>query len=185
MKFNFEVDTKELGGWIDDDGKWDGQTFESLFGDGLRKSIIENAKAKLAGDTFKKFEQLVSDTIVSDIKLRMQNFLDEEITLTERYGEKTFVGSVEDLIKKRFDEVLLRPVNEGGQTLQGCTSSSKTWIEWAIEKQLKDAKENMVKSAAAKIETSVKKSIAEEIDKITQKAIKEKVSDALANLISK
>ena len=174
MKLTFTVDTDEIQEDV---------CFEDLFSDAMRKEIMDNVKKNMLSETFKNFSKLVSDTIVSDTKLKMQNFLDEEIALTARYGEKTFVGTVEDLIKLRFDEVILKPVDSSGNLINGCTSKSYTWIEWAIEKQLTDVKTKIVKDAASLIEKKVKEEVANQLIAIKEKAIKDQVRGAFASIL--
>jgi len=164
-------------------------SFEHLLSDALKEGIIRDAKTRIASEKFKEFSDLVSDTIVAETKLRMTNFLSEEIVLTERYGEKTFVGSIEDLIKLRFDEVLLRPVDRDGKTLQGCTSSGQTWIEWSIERQMKKTTEDFIKTPSAKVEKTIQAIVVDYVDKkiveVKDNAIKDQVDKAFVALVKK
>ncbi len=128
MILKFEVDTDDLY----NDGEMD---FESLLTDRLRDAVMKDCKDKLSSDRFDQFAALTADTIVAGVKLRMENFLSEEISINDRWGKAEFVGSLEDLIKKNFDDVLLRPVDGNGKTLQGCTSSGwSAEIMWNREK---------------------------------------------------
>lgn len=178
MKLTFTVDTEDMYG---EEGLK--HSFEELIAKGLKNEIIKDAKGKLAGEKFAEFSRLTSDAIVSDIKLRMMNFLSEEIVLTERYGEKTFVGSIEDLIKKRFDEILLKPVDNNGKALQGCTSSGKTWIEWAIEKNLASDRELVIKNASVIIMKDVTAAVNAKLVEFKDNAIKNQVDKTWVNLM--
>ena len=177
MKLTFKVDVSEL--YNEDTGN----DFQSLFSESLTKAVIENANKKINAAEFKKFADLTSDTIVADIKLRMENFLTEEIVLTGRYGEKDFVGSIEDLIKKRFDDVLLRPVDNSGKTLQGCTSSSKTWIEWCIEGKLEKFVKDQIEAASRTIQSTIKQSVERKIVELKDSAIKKQVDSAFTDIL--
>ena len=177
MELKLIIETDELYGE-------DGLNFESLLSESFKRAIIKDCKDGLASDKFKEFSQLASDTIIADIKLRMENFLNEEIALTGRYGEKMFVGSIEDLIKQRFDDVLLRPVDGSGKTLQGCTSAGKTWIEWSIEQNLEAVLKRHIKTASDKILKEVEKRIAEQLKEIMDNGIKERVGRAFADILS-
>lgn len=179
MKLNFTVDTDDMYGGED------GMDFESLVKDSLQREVISNCKVGLASDKFKEFAQLASDTIISGIKLKMENFLSEEIVLTEGWGKPTFVGSIEDLIKKRFDEILLRPVDSSGKTLQGCTTSSttKTWIEWMLTNRVNENSQSIVESAADSIGRRVKDSVTKEIIEIKDNAIKQQVGAVFASFV--
>lgn len=178
MKLTFTVDTEDLYGE-------DGIGLESLIADALKREIIRNAKDQLKTEQFAEFSRLASDTIIADVKLRMMNFLSEEIVLTEGWGKKTFVGSVEDLIKLRFDEVLLRPVDNSGKTLQGCTTASKTWIEFAIEDKLKGTLELIVKRAAESIVANVNNEVKQKLIEFKDQAIKDQVDKTWVQLFKK
>lgn len=178
MKINFAIDTEDLYGE-------NGTNFEDLLTDSLRMEIIKNAKGGMASEKFKEFSLLASNTLIAEIKLRLGNFLSEDVVLTGRYGEKDFVGSIEDLIKLRFDDVILRPVDSSGKTLQGCTSSGQTWIEWAIEKKLQDSLEYHIKIAKDNISKRVEKIVSDKIIEIKNDAIKHHVDKAFVSLVKK
>lgn len=178
MKLNFVIDTDELYGE-------DGVDFEHLLTDSLKREIVKNAKNNVASEKFKEFSRLASDTLVAEIKLKLENFLSEEIALTENWGKPTFVGSIEDLIKKRFDDVLLRPVDSSGKTLQGCTSSSKTWIEWRIENRLDDNLKQLLDNAANQIERTMKSYVDKKIIEIKDSALKQQVDAAFTAILTK
>ena len=178
MILQFSVDTDEMYGE-------DGIDFESLLSDSFRKELVANCKDKIASEQFKTFSKLTENTIIADIKLRMENFLSEEIALTGDWGKKTFVGSIEDLIKQRFDDILLRPVDNGGQTLNGCTSSERTWVEWRIEKQLKEGFDRVIKDAASTVLSDVKKIVNSKLIEIKDNALKQEVDDAFMKILKK
>jgi len=178
MELTFKVDVSEL---YDDET---GNGFQSLFSQSLTEAVVEKAKAKIHSDDFKKFAQVASDSIVADIKLRMENFLSEEIALTGRYGEKEFVGTIEDLIKKRFDDVLLRPVNSSGKTLEGCTTSGQSWIEWAIEEKLENFVKKQIESASRNLTDTIKKEVSAKLVQIKDSAIKEQVDSAFVSILN-
>jgi hypothetical protein len=176
----------ELKFTIDTDDIYERDTdFEHLLTESLSREIIKNANGKFASEKFKEFATLTSDTIVAETKLKMMNFLSEEIVLTERYGEKSFVGSVEDLLKLRFDDILLRPVDSSGKTLQGCTSSGKTWIEWEIERRLQDSLKRIVDNASKEIERKVTQAVNGTLIEFKDKAIKDQVDNTFASILQK
>lgn len=176
MELKFTIDTDDI--YEDEKG------FEYLLTDSLRREVIKNCKNGLATDEFKKFATLASDTIIAGVKLKMENFLAEEIAITERWGEKTFVGSIEDLIKKRFDDVLLRSVDDRGETIKGCTTKGKTWVEWRIGDILDKQVDNIIKRAADNIERTVRSSVKDTITKLKDGAIKKQVDDAFVKILN-
>jgi hypothetical protein len=177
MELTFKLDTDDL---------YDREmSFEGLVSEQLQKVIIAKCKKNLASDKFKEFTNLASDKLTIEIKLRLENFLSEDVALNDSWGKPTFVGSLEDLIKKRFDDLLLHPVDSAGKRLQGCTSSSLTWLEWSIDKRLKDDVKQILdrekRTTVAKIETS----IAKELAKLQGDSIKTKVAETFAAILKK
>ena len=177
MKLKFSVDTDEL--------YEEEMDFETLLTDSLRKEIIKNCKSSMAADKFKEFTKLVSNTIIAGVKLKLENFLSEEIALVDQWGKKTFVGSIEDLIKKRFDETLLRSVDGSGKTLHGCTLSGKTWIEWRLEKSLNEEIACYVKDSETKITRLVREHIGEKLNELKDNAVKKQVNTVFTSILQK
>jgi len=159
--------------------------FGRIMTEALKKTIIDEAREKVGSDEFKKFSKLASDTLVSEIKLRLQNFLDEEIVLTGGYGEKKFVGSINDLIKHRLDESLLRSVDSSGKTLTSCTTQGNTWIEWTINKHLEDKIKTIIETAKNTILKSINSNIQELLKLFTDTTIKDQVGKVFANILQK
>ena len=179
MKLNFTIDTDDLL----NDGDGYQKSFEDLLTENLRREIVANAKDELAKEQFHKFSELASNALIAEIKLRLQNFLSEEIALTDQWGKKTFVGSVDDLIKQRFDDVILRPVDSSGQTLQGCTSVSHTWIEWQITKNLEETRKRIMKDATDHISRIINENVKAMLIEIKEEGIKDRVKTAFVNLL--
>ncbi|MFH1952534.1 MAG: hypothetical protein ABIL06_13055 [Pseudomonadota bacterium] len=175
MKFKFSVDTEE----IDED-----YNFDRLLTDAMLQEIKANVRSQILGDRFKEFAQIVSDTIVNDTKKLMQSFLKEEIVLTERWGETSFVGSVEDLLKRRFDDVILRPVDGSGKTVVGCTSKdAQTWIEWKIKWRLEEFIQKDIDKASRDIQQWVTKLVNDKLIKIKDDAIEDQVNGAFLKIL--
>jgi len=181
MELQLTVNTDDM---FDDEGD-PVRSLETLLTDALRREIVKKVKDDVASDKFSEFSKLVSDEVTAGVKTRLCNFLNEEIALTDRWGEKDFVGSIEDLIKARFDDVLLRPVDEGGQTFKGCTSSTQTWIEWKIKSQLDETQKKLVKEASGQVEHEVSRAIKEKIEEMKNGAVKKQVNDAFGNIMQK
>ena len=176
MKLKFTVDTED----VDED-----YNFDDLFSDALRREVMASAKQSIATEEFKRLANLINDSVVADVKLRMQNFLSEEIVLTGRYGEKNFVGSIEDLIKMRFDDVLLRPVDSSGKRLHGCTSASMTWVEWMLKEHVDKTISDAIIHAKKILENEIGVAVKKQLEEITESAIKEKVTDAFSKILTK
>ncbi len=177
MLLKFSVDT--------DDMYEEEMDLESLMSDSLRKEIIANCKTSLASDHFTRFAALAEESLISNIKLKLENFLSEDIAITEKWGKPKFVGSIEDLIKQQFDDILLRPVDGQGKTLQGCTSSGITWIEWKIESEMQDSLKRKLDRATDTVYKKVTENIDKKLVEIKDRALKEQVDDAFTSILKK
>ena len=181
MRLTFTVDTEDMF-------NYEGEhivDFEDLFAKALSSAAVQKAKDDIKTDKFKEYSNLVGDKILADVKMLMNDFLSEEIVLADRWGEKTFVGSIEDLIKQRFDDVLLRPVNSSGETLEGCSASSKQtrWIEWKIDDTLKSSLSSAINAAERRISDTASKLIKKELEQYTNGVIKDKVTETFQSLL--
>jgi hypothetical protein len=157
--------------------------FEEIFNDALKDAVFERCKEKLTGKAFESLSALTADTVVAQIKLKMENFLTEDIAISDGWGKPTFVGSIEDLIKKRFDDVLLRSVDGNGKTISGCTSAQKTWIEWRIESILTKGLQDHIENAKKNILNTVCRQMKDTIAEFKDKAIKDQVDSAFASML--
>ncbi len=126
---------------------------------------------------------MASNAIIAQIKLKMESFLSEEIALTDKWGKPSFVGSIEDLIKKQFDDVILRPVDSDGKTLQGCTSLGTTWIEWRIKSMLNNQLNSHLSRASKSVNNSVEEYLDEKIIALKNDALKKQVNEAFTSML--
>lgn len=181
MELTVTINTDDM---FDETGE-PSRSIEELLTNALRKEIVKKVKDEVASDKFNEFSKLVSDEVTAGVKTRLRGFLDEEIALTGRWGEKDFVGSIEDLIKTRFDDVILRPVDERGKTLEGCTSSTQTWIEWMIKSRVKEVQDKHIKDASSKIEREVSKAVKEKLEELKNGAIRKQVFDVFGDIMQK
>jgi hypothetical protein len=178
MKLNLIVETDDMF------SSEEGIPFEDLLTDALKREIIKTTSKELGGEKFKEFSVLVSETIVSEIKLKMQNFLNEDIAITDQWGKATFIGSIEDLLKQRFDDVLLRPVDSRGNTLQACSSGKTTWIEYIINEKINNKIDSAVDDASYKLTKGIKDTIDQKIKEIMDNSIQEKVGNIFAQYLN-
>ena len=179
MELTFKVNTDDMFNCDE------GIPFEDLFTDALKKELVAKVSTDLGKEHFRTFSQLTADATISTIKARMENFLNEDIALTDTWGKPIFIGSMEDLIKSRFDNILLRPVDSRGETLQACSSGKTTWIEWKINQKIDSEINNAIEKATSKLKTTIKNTINEKLKELTENTIKDKVSNVFSNIMNK
>ena len=176
MELKFSIETNEM---FDEDG----YSIENILTDALKAQILTASKTEITSAKFNEFAESVQNEIVAGVKTKMISFLGEEIVLTDRYGKPNFIGSIDDLLKQRFDDILLRPVNDSGKTIEGCTTTgAKTWIEWRIENELGSSIKHKIESATNQIKRMVESEIASKLVEFKDSAIKKQVAE-IADLL--
>ncbi|MBL0732230.1 MAG: hypothetical protein JJW03_05185 [Desulfosarcina sp.] len=177
MELNITIDTDEI---------YEREiNFETLLSEELTRETLKKCKEELASDIFKEFSDKTAETTMASVKEKMVNFLNEDISLTDYWGKPTFIGSIEDLIKKRFDDVLLRPVDHSGATLKACTSTGVTWIEWILKKKMDSYLDDKVNAAKREIERLIKITVDNKIVEIKDAGIKKQVDAAFISILKK
>lgn len=164
---NITIDTEDLG--IDREGY--GHSFEDVFHDSLQDQITKRVVGNITSAEVNQYSILVQGHVEKGVTDLLKNLLNEDVAITDGYGRKKFIGSVEDYLKKEIDDKYLHPVDGNGKRLVGCTSSSSTWIQWYLKKQAKLHMDYELKKAVNKIESSISK----QIEFITGEFIDEKI----------
>ena len=54
---------------------------------------MKKVRADMKVDKFQEFADLTSETIITGVRLKMSEFLNEDLALTDRWGKTTFIGS--------------------------------------------------------------------------------------------
>jgi hypothetical protein len=175
MELKFTVDTDDL---------YEDRNFEHLFKETLMKEIITKASERLKTPKFSEFSNLAAEKVETEIKLKLEHFLGDDIALTDKWGKPVFVGSIEDLIKQRFDDILLRSVDNSGKNITGChIAGQQTWIEWKIEFILKEKMDIAISNAIKKADLKISSQVKSTVDEITTTVIQDKIKIALTKLV--
>jgi len=90
-------------------------------------------------------------------------FITRPVTLTDGYGSKIKVyETIEHLIKERFDNFLIQPVDDNGKaTSKDSYGTKHQRIEYIINKQLKDFANEFTTSAVKKVSEEIKNHVKE------------------------
>jgi hypothetical protein len=153
----------------------------------IKRAIIHEVAQQFGDKHIKEIAEKMSlaaiEKVESLMKEKVNSFMGEEIALTDRWGNVEFVGTVEDLMKQKFDETILAPVDSSGKKLQGCTSSSKNYVQWHIENETKNYRARAIQDAETRINTFIKNEIKQYLDNHVKDKIKHDVSVALGALL--
>lgn len=168
-----EIDTDDLG--LDEDGY--GKSFEDVFHETLKHEISNLAFNKLKKEHVESFANLVKETVSESVEIRIMKLLSEEIAISGKWGEKKFIGSVEDYIKREIDGKYLHPVNTNGKRLEGCTTehAGDTWINWKLNNLMHEEFKRLLSRAENNIEQMVANTIKTQLDTYSEGLIEEKV----------
>jgi len=104
----------DLGDYHDGDSEYEGETLEQA----IISSIVTEAKSKLnIKETVDKIieEQMdmsIKDAIGKWAENLIENYLDKEIVVTDKYGESDFEGTVRQRINKQFEDVWEQKVDK-------------------------------------------------------------------------
>ena len=157
-------------------------TFQDWIMQEVRKAslghITQHQRKCIENDVQAAFDKALAPAIEKVIQDKFDAFLEEDVALTDRWGKKTFVGNIDDLIKRQVDEKLLKAVDSNGRTLHGCTSDGDTYLEWAVKSKL----ECYVKKMLDESDRELKKHVEKEVKTHVEAAKKEAAALAIAAL---
>lgn len=158
MKLNLEIDLD----WIDEEKGLD---------ETVKEEVIAGVVGKIQSQIEKKIEtkvnQVIDTTIVEKISQKTDelftDFINRPVTLTDGYGSKMKVyDNMEMLIKERFDNFMVQPVDEKGNSTAWDSYGTKTKrIEFIISTQLKKFADEFTKDAVKKVSEEIKLHVAD------------------------
>lgn len=174
----FEIDTEELG--VNEEGY--GSSFEDVFHNKMMAKITKRVVGNITKEEVAQYSILVQEKVDSGVDELFKNLLSEDVVITDGYGSKKFVGCVEDYIKKSIDERYLYPVNHDGEKLNGCSSSSKTWVQWYLEKETRSILNKAVKDAERSVKYDIENVIKNRLSEFIENTVSNTVADKLKNV---
>ena len=172
MKLNITVDID----WIEEDGSIDDEVKSEII-NGVKNAISQScmsnmeAKSKIAIDAaIENASKKIEEKAVSFV----DDWLENEVKITDRFGDTKEKGTLKDIIKRTFDDTLNQKVDKNGSFSNGY-GSSFTLIEYLTGKRVDEAVSDRMKSFGRDIDLS--------IEACVNKGIKERVSDKFAQMI--
>lgn len=159
MKFNVEVEID----WLED-GNLDAVVQEQIIQGivtRLSKGFVEKITQESMNRVNAKLEELVTK--------RFEEFMDEGITVTDRWGDIAEDNvKVKTLIKERLDRALGEKVNRDGRTSD---YGDTTRLQFMIDSRINTAVEKLTKDTVAQVDAKIAGSV--------NSAIKERLSASL------
>lgn len=176
MKLHITVDID----YIDEDGNIDDEVKHSII-QGVKDAISRDCLKKVEAEASTQIKQAIDESIASAKQLIEQravkvveDWLDNEVVVTDRYGDPVEKGKIIDLIKKSFTDLLQKKVDENGR-FGNTYGSSSTLIDWIT-------KDRVEKVVSEKL-NGLSKDIDKQIEKAVNAGIRENVSNKFAEMV--
>lgn len=164
-----EIVLKAEIGWFDEDGEFIDNDLKIQ----VTEKVADLIYKKLENEMAINISKVVNEKLDLLISKTYNNFLNEDIILTDDYGDEKSRGKLKDIIKKRFDRFMTEEVDERGRASgYGC---SLTRMEYFIETQLKNHTEKFTKDTI--------KRVTEELEKQLEKDLKNAIGDTIVKKI--
>ena len=178
MKINIQVELD----WLDEEGNIDEMMQDELIG-GVKRAISKQCLDKVekkASEAIDLAIQNAVDSASENINNKVTEFVEEwmktEVVITDKYGDPTQRGSVRDLVKLQFDELMNSVVDSDGRIVKRGSYSAKTSV---IKFLTGEAVKEVVDSELSNYKRDIDKKIKEEINN----GIKDNVSDMFAQMV--
>lgn len=171
MKVNIQVELD----WLDGEGSID---------DEVQNQIISGVKQAISRDCMKLVEQKTQAAIdegmssaiglmQEKVSIFFEDWLNNEATITDRYGDAIEKGSLKDIIKREFNNCMNEKVDASGKhTSYG---AKYTRLEFVTGKKVQEVVDSYLSSYGKNIDATIKTTIEE--------GIKSRVSDKFAEMV--
>jgi len=172
MKINLSVDID----WIEDDGSIDEHIKQELVL-GVKNAISKTCLAKMEEQSAKAFETAVNEASVKITEKAMafaDEWLENEVTIHDKWGEPQETLTVRKLITNSFDNLLEKKVDSKGQFTNGYGDKTRL-IDFLTNKKVEEEVSKRMKDFGKEIDERIQKSI--------NQSIKDNVSDRFAQMV--
>lgn len=171
MKLNIQVELD----WLDEEGGIDEE---------VQSQIIDGVKSAISKDCLKLVEKKTQKAIddgleaaISLMKIKVDDFfedwLNNEAVITDKYGDVTAKGTLKDIIKQEFNNVMNEKVDKEGRP--SSYGSSYTRLEFVTGKKVKLVVNDYLNSYGKDMDKVIKETI--------EAGIKSRVSDKFAEMV--
>jgi len=171
---NVQIDTEELSL-----NNWD---FNTSLKDGITEELKKEIINSVSRESIKTITDLAAIEVKTGVEHKLATLLNEDVAFTDKWGKKTFVGSVEDYIKKTIDEKMLHPVDSHGKELSGCTASDQTWIKWKIEYCIKVAIGKLERTVQETAHSFMKEALTKELEQFKTRTLRTAIVEHLESI---
>lgn len=176
MKINITVDVD----WIEEDGSIDDEVKHQII-QGVKNSISKSCLDKVQAQASKSIDQAIDESIkkaqraIEERAIKFtDDWLENEVTITDKWGDKADCLTIKDLIKKTFDGLLQKKVDKDGRFTDSYNANT-TLIHWLSGQRV----EQVVSEKLG----SMSKVIDDQITKAVNAGIRENVANKFAEMV--
>ena len=172
MKVNVSVEID----WIEEDGSIDDEIKHELIL-GVKRAISKTCMKDMETQSKLAFDDAVQQASAKISKKALDfadAWLENEVEITDKWGDKQDKITVKGLIKRSFDNLLERKVDSNGKFSSSYGADTKL-IEYLTNKRVEDEVSKRMKDFGKGIDDRIKKAI--------DKSIKDNVSDRFAQMV--
>ena len=176
MKLNITVDID----WIEEDGSIDEEVKHQIIS-GVKNSISKQCLDKVDREASKSIDKAIQEAIEAaknTIKDKAVAFADDwlenEVTITDKWGDAKDTLTITDLIKKTFDDLLEKKVDSNGRITSGY-DGKQTLISYLTGSRVEEVVNEKL--------SGFSKNIDDQITKAVNSGIRENVSNKFAEMV--
>jgi len=172
MKLNITVEID----YIDEEGNIDDEVKASII-QGVKDSISKTCLARVE----KEASESINTALISaqqKIEERAIQFVEEwltkEVVITDKWGDVKDTGTITDMIKASFNDILTKTVDSKGRFANGYDAKT-TLLEWVTKDRVQEVVANKLEG--------LNKEIDKKIDELVNAGIRSRVSDKFAEMV--
>ncbi|ENI0494913.1 hypothetical protein ABW745_004425 [Yersinia enterocolitica] len=176
MKLNISVELE----WLGEDGDLDAEVKQEII-NGVKNAISRDCLAKVEKEASAQINQAINESISVAKKAIEQKaikfadeWLEKEVTVTDKWGDVQDCLTITDLIKHTFDGLMEKKVNNEGSFDVGYGNGTRL-ITWLTDKRVQDVVQEKLKG--------INKDIDRQITEAVNAGIRKNVSDKFAEMV--
>lgn len=176
MKLNITVDLE----WLGEDGDMDAEVKHEII-NGVKNAISRDCLEKVEKEASTQINQAINESIATAKKAIEQkaikfadDWLEKEVTITDKWGDVQDCMTITDIIKRSFDKTMEKKVNSDGNfTNDGY--NSMPLIKYLMGKRMEELVQAKIKPLQKEIDTAIINAV--------NAGIRKNVSDKFAEMV--
>lgn len=177
MKLNITVDLD----WIEEDGSIEEEVRHQII-QGVKNSISSQCLSKVEAQASKSIDAAIEESIgkaqlaiESKALSFAEEWLEKEVTITDKWGDTADCLTITDLIKRTFDQLLEKRVDKDGRFDTNGFGNGTRLIDWLTGQRVQVVVEQKLKGLSKEIDSQITKAV--------NAGIRENVSNKFAEMI--